>query len=105
MVTTGVLALKVKSDKESLRTLAYQVAQITTQCVKSNIKIIDCIITFGSTKDFIREITKLDAKKEFDFLLIYSPQQISKDGVEYQAFKEVLKEKFDVEIKVLRNQS
>ena len=49
MVTKGVLALKVKSDKESLKTLAYQVAQITTQCVKSDIKIIDCIITFTST--------------------------------------------------------
>ena len=103
MVTTGVLALKVKSDKESIRTLAYQVAQITTQCVKTNIKIVDCIITFGGTKDFIREITKLDKKKEFDFLLIYSPQQIAKDAVEYQAFKEFLKEQFDVEIKTLRN--
>ena len=79
MVTTGVLALKVKSDKASLKTLAYQVAQITTQCVKSDIKIVDCIITFGGTKDFVREITKLDAKKEFDFLLIYSPQQIAKE--------------------------
>lgn len=103
MVTTGVLALKVKSDKASLKTLAYQVAQITTQCVKSDIKIVDCIITFGGTKDFVREITKLDAKKEFDFLLIYSPQQIAKDKVEYQAFKEVLKEEFDIEIKALRS--
>lgn len=103
MVTKGVLALKVKSDKESLKTLAYQVAQITTQCVKSDIKIIDCIITFGGIKDFAREVAKMDAKKEFDYLLIYSPQQISKDGVEFQAFKEVLKEKYDIEIKALRS--
>ncbi len=103
MITTGVLAMKVKSDKESLRTLAYQVAQITTQCVKDDIKIIDCILTFGGTKDFIREITKLDTKKHFDFILIYSPQQIAKNNVEYQAFKQVLKEEFDVEIRTLRN--
>ena len=103
MVATGVLALKVKSDKESLKTLAYQVAQITTQCVKDNIKIVDCILTFGGVKDFTRAITKLDAKKEFDYLLIYSPQQIAKDDVEYQAFKEVIKEQFDIDIKALRS--
>lgn len=41
----SVIVLKAKTDKASLKTFAYQVAQITTQATKSNIQIVDCIVT------------------------------------------------------------
>ncbi len=58
----GVIALKAKSDKASLKTMAYQVSQITTRAVKANIELVDCIITFGGTKDILREVKKLDGQ-------------------------------------------
>lgn len=102
-ISYGVMALKTKSDKESIRTLAYQVCQITTHCVKQNIKIVDCIVTFGGIKDFLREIKKLDTKKEFNYLLIYSPHQIAKSEQEYLEFANILEKDFQIEIKYLRS--
>ena len=61
----SVIVLKAKTDKASLKTFAYQVAQITTQATKSNIQIVDCIVTFGGVKDVLREVKKLDGQKRF----------------------------------------
>lgn len=101
-IKTGVLAFKVKSDKESMRTLVYQTSQITTQCVKQNIKIIDCVITFGGVKDVVREIKKIDNKKRFDYLLIYSPQQIANNKDDFIALVDILKHDFQIEVLALR---
>lgn len=99
----GVIALKTKSDKASLKTMAYQVSQITTRAVKANIELVDCIITFGGTKDILREVKKLDGQKRFDSLLIYSPSQICKDQVEYLALQEILEKDFKIQIRYVRN--
>lgn len=101
-IKTGVLAFRVKSDKESMRTLVYQTSQITTQCVKQNIKIIDCVITFGGVKDVVREIKKIDNKKRFDYLLIYSPQQIANNKDDFIALVDILKHDFQIEVLALR---
>ena len=86
----AVLVLKAKTDKTGLKTLAYQVAQITTQATKSDIKIIDCIVTFGGVKDIVREVKKLDSQKEFQSILIYSPSQVCKDENDYRFLTAVL---------------
>lgn len=99
---TGVMAFKVKSDKESIRTLAYQTSQITTQCVKQNIKIIDCVITFGGVKDVLREVKKIDSKKRFDYLLVYSPNQIAGNKEDFMALTNILKDEFQVDVLILR---
>lgn len=101
-IKTGVLAFRVKSDKESMRTLVYQTSQITTQCVKQNIKIIDCVITFGGVKDIVREIKKIDNKKRFNYLLIYSPQQIANNKNDFIALVDILKHDFQIEVLALR---
>lgn len=101
-IKTGILAFKVKSDKESIKALVYQASQITTQCVKQNIKIIDCVITFGGVKDVLREVKKIDSKKQFDYLLIYAPNQIANSKEDFVALEDVLKHDFQVEILTLR---
>ena len=52
----SVIVLKAKTDKASLKTFAYQVAQITTQATKSNIQIVDldCFYKLDNG-DFLRE--------------------------------------------------
>lgn len=99
---TCVIAIKAKSDKASLKTLAYQVAQITTLCTENNIKIKDCIITFGGTKDILREVKKLDAQKHFDYLVVYSPYQVAKDMTEFSEFVGVMEQNFKIDVKALR---
>lgn len=99
----GVIALKAKTDKAGLRTMAYQVAQITTQAVKNDIKLIECIITFGGVKDILREIKAMDSKKRFEYLLIYSPSQICKDLLEYRAFVEILEREYKIQVKYIRS--
>lgn len=99
----AVLALKAKKDKAGLVAMAYEIMQITTQCVKHDVQLVDCIITFGGTKDILREVRKLDAKKQFDSLVIYSPSQIAKDKEEYSAFVVALKEDFDISVRFIRS--
>lgn len=99
----AVIALKAKNDKSGIRAVAYQVTQLTTQAVKSGVQIVDCIVTFGGVKDILREIRVLDSKKRFDSLLIYSPSQICKDAVEFQAFVEILEKDYRVKVRYIRN--
>ena len=101
-IKTGVLAFKVKSDKDSIKTLIYQTSQITTQCVKQNIKIIDCAVTFGGVKDILREVKKIDSKKRFDYLLVYSPNQIDGNKEDFMTLTNILKDEFQVEVLILR---
>lgn len=99
----GVIALKGKGDKASMKTLAYQVSQITTKAIKTNIQIIDCIVTFGGAKDILREVKTLDAKKRFDSLLIYSPSQICKDPQEFQQLVATLEKDYQVGVRCVRS--
>ena len=99
----AVMVLKAKSDKASLRTMAYQVAQITTKCVELDVKIIDCIVTFGGVKDVLRELKKLDAGKRFDSVIIYSPSQICKDDAEYQAFVDEVQTTLKAGVRYIRS--
>ena len=99
----GVIALKAKGDKAGLRSLAYQVSQITTQAVKSGVQIIDCVITFGGVKDILRELRVLDSKKRFDSLILYSPSQICKDATEFEAFVEILEKEYKVRVRYIRS--
>ena len=98
-ISYGVMAFKVRNTKEDIRTLAYQVSQITTDCVHQDIKITDCIITFGGTKDILREVKKLKERKAFDYLLIYSPKQFAGKEEEFYFFATSLKSECGVEIK------
>lgn len=99
----GVLVLKAKTDKKGLKTLAYQIAQITTQATKTNIKIIDCVVTFGGARDILREVKNLDCQKEFQSILIYSPSQICKDEQEYKTLVETLQKDYGVGVRCYRS--
>lgn len=101
-MTYAVMALKTKADKSSIKNLAYQVAMITTRCVKPNVKIIDCIVTFGGVKDIIREIRNLDKTKSFQYLLIFSPKQIAKNQSEYEYLVSTLWNEFKVKVIVYK---
>ena len=98
----GVIAIKAKSDKASLKTLMYQTAQITTRATKANIQIVDCIVTFGSARDVLREVKQIDAKKHFDSLLIYAPSQLCKNQEEYTALEQTLAKDFKIGIRSYR---
>lgn len=97
-----IMVLKVKSDKSSLKAMAYQIAQIATECTKHNVKIIDCAITFGGPKDIIRELKKIDAQKRFDSVIIYSPNQICKNEAEYQSFVDAVQTNFQAGVRCIR---
>lgn len=99
----AVLVLKAKTDKTGLKTLAYQVAQLTTQATKTDIKIVDCIVTFGGVKDIVREVKKLDSQKEFQSILIYSPSQVCKDENDYRYLTAVLKNEYGVRVRCYRS--
>lgn len=98
----GVIAIKAKSDKASLKTLMYQTAQITTRATKANIQIVDCIVTFGSARDVLREVKQIDAKKHFDSLLIYAPSQLCKNMEEYTVLEQTLAKDFKIGIRSYR---
>ena len=94
----AVMAVRTKADKQSIKHLAYQVAKITTKCVNPNIKIVDCIVTFGGTKDIIREVRRLSSKKEFQYVLIYSPMDIAQSKEDYEKFVNCIREDYHMEV-------
>ena len=99
----AVMAVKAKSDKKSIKHLAYQVARITTKCVNPNVKILDCIVTFGGTKDIIREVRQLIPKKDFQYLLIYSPKDIAQNEEDYNYFVNTLNKDYHIEVLTYKN--
>lgn len=94
----AVMAVKTKGDKKSIKSLAYQVAKITTKCVNPNIRLVDCIVTFGGTKDIIREVRNLIPNKDFQYLIIYSPKHIAQTEEEYNKFVSCLKNDYHIEV-------
>lgn len=100
---TGVIAIKVNRDKDGIKTALAQAAQLATTCVKTDIKIVDCIPTFIGAADIIKEVKKIDRKRRFDYLLIYSPNQIAKSPQEYKEFVSALKHDFQIEVQYLRS--
>lgn len=99
----AVMAVKAKSDKKSIKHLAYQVARITTKCVNPNVKILDCIVTFGGTKDIIREVRRLLPTKDFQYLLIYSAKDISDSEEDYNCFVNTLNKDYHIEVLTYKN--
>lgn len=99
----AVIALKAKGDKNGIKAVAYQVAQLTTRAVKCGIQIVECVVTFGGVKDILREIRGLDSQKRFNTLLIYSPNQFCKDETEFRAFVEILEKDFKVQVRYIRS--
>lgn len=99
----AVIALKVKSDKSGIRTAIYQTYQLCLQAWKSNIEVIDCIVTFGGSKDIIREVKALDAKSRFDTILIYSPSQVCKEKQEFIELENILADNYQIKVRYLRS--
>lgn len=102
----GVILLQTKNDKDSIKSFSFQLAQIVERAIKSKIQLVDIIIIYDVkdiAKTAVREVTKLDAKKRFDSLLIYSPSQICKDAVEYQAFVALMAQEFKVKVRYIRS--
>lgn len=99
----AVIALKVRNDKAGIKTAIYQACQLCAQALKNDIQVVECIVTFGGAKDILREVKALDAKGRFDTLLIYSPSQICKSGVEYIEFENFMAECFKIQIRYLRS--
>ncbi len=99
---TAVMILKVGHDKASMEVLAYQVSQITVYCIRNNLKLIGCVITFQGAKDLIRGITVQDRKQRFDVIVSYSPHQLFKSKEDYVAFTEHVSSNFKCEVVYLR---
>lgn len=97
-IKTAVMAFKVKAVKEDIKTLTFQVSQITTRCMNHNIKLFDTIVVFGGIKDVLREVKKLDEKGRFDYLIIYSPWQIAQTEQEYNDFVLTMQQEYQVEV-------
>lgn len=97
----GIMVFRMRSDKEAIRTMAFQVAMLTTQCTKDNIKIIDCLVSFGGTKSVISEIGRLKDRKEFDYVLLYSPKNVCSTPMEYRGFVSEIKKR-GLGLKVLK---
>lgn len=98
-----VIALKTKSDKASLMTFAYQLSTIVTKCVRSDFEVSDFVVTFGGTKDVLRELKKIDAKKRFEYVIVYSPKQIAQNADEFNDFVTQVKADYKSDVLWLRS--
>lgn len=99
---TAVVAIKAKGDKAGIKTALYQGMQIATKCTNDNVKVIDCVPTFGGTKDIIRELKAIDARKRFDCVIVFSPSQVAKTPEEFKDFVAVVESTFKCEVCWLR---
>ena len=101
---TAVLAIQAKGDKASIKSTVYQVTQMVTTCVRDNIQIIDCAISYsGSIKSLIKDLKLIDSRKRFDFVIVYSPMQIAKDPKEFAEFQQEVESSFKCEVMWLRS--
>lgn len=98
----GIMAFRISaSSKEQIKTLAYMSAMIATECTKTNIKIVECAITFGGTKSVIAEVKKLKDRKNFTTVLLFNPKSVAKNQIEYSGFISAM-EGMGLNVRVLR---
>lgn len=100
----GIMAFSTKTDKESLRALTFQVTQVYTQAYDNWVQVVDCIVVTGGIKDILSELKKAKRRNKcpLDYLLIYSPHQISKTKDEYLSFVDTVKKEYKMEVIYLK---
>ena len=91
-IERGIVVFKAKTDKESIRTLIFQSMAISTQCTKSDIKIVDAVVTFSGGKAVIADIKRMKDRKDFSTVLLFSPKQVANTGMEYRTFLSAMQE-------------
>lgn len=100
----GIMTFSTKTDKESLRALTFQVTQVYTQAYNNWVQVIDCIVVSGGIQDILAELKKAKRRNKYhiDYLLIYSPHQISKTKEEYLSFVDTVKKEYKMEVIYLK---
>ena len=101
-MSTAVMVLKTSTDKASLEELAFESSQLTALAIQDSIKLVDCVITFQGCKDILKQLKRIDRKRRFDYVIIYSPHQIAKNAGEYNAFVQVCRDAYQAEVKYFR---
>lgn len=86
------LVFHLKTDKESIKTLVFQTAAITTQCTKDDIKIVDCILTFGGVRTVIADVKTLKMRKNIDSVTLFNRQCIAVNDRDFGIFLQAMKE-------------
>ena len=99
---SAVIVLKTSTDKASLEDLVWQTSQLTTFCLQHKVEPIDCVVTFRGSDDILKQLKRVDRKKRFEYVIIYSPHQICKGRVEYNTFVSACREIYKAEVKYLR---
>lgn len=88
-VKRAVVVLKAKVDKPSMRKAVIQSERIATQCVLQGFQIMDyIIIPSGGTEEVYKQVKKLKSanKVPFNYLIVYTPKEISKTPQEFKVF-------------------
>lgn len=102
-MSSAVLAVRAKAEKASIYALVHQVVGMTGLCINNNAKIVDCAFVFSGTKELIKELKKIDARKRFDYVVIYSPAQIAESKEEFTSFVDTVEQQFKCRVTWLRS--
>lgn len=101
-MSSAVIVLKTSTDKASLEDLVWQTSQLTVFCLQHKVEPIDCVVTFRGQDDILKQLKRVDRKKRFEYVIIYSPHQICKGRTEYNTFVKDCREIYKAEVKYLR---
>ncbi|MFV0517431.1 MAG: hypothetical protein ACK5MV_08540 [Aminipila sp.] len=99
----AVIVVKTKSDLDSINVAITQWDQMAFECGRRNIEIVDRILTTGGIKDIQKKIEKLDKLKQFDYVVLYSPNQFADKRQDYIDFVGYLDNFFGVKVVAIRS--
>lgn len=102
-MVSAIIALRVANNLDSIEDTIFQTSQITKLCIKQNITLVGCVATYSGVKDLLKKLKKVDRKKRFDVVIVYSPRQITKNHEEYVEFVNTLKKEYAVDVYCYRS--
>lgn len=100
-MSTAVAVIKIRNDKATIKSGFYQSMQIATMCNETHVKIIDCVPVY-SEKSIMKELRTIDARKRFDYVIIFSPVQVAKSKQEFEDFVNEVETTFTCKVVWLR---
>ena len=93
----ALILLKSANNRQANEDCAWQSSQLTMFCIANNVKPIGCVVSHAGIKDMEKRIKSSDRTKRFEYIVIYSPNQIAKSKEEYEWFINTMAEDFQVQ--------
>lgn len=94
----ALILLKAANNRQANEDCAWQCCQLTMFCITNKVKPIGCVVSHAGIKDMVKRVHSADKTKRFEYIVIYSPNQVAKSEAEYMDFIKTMADEYQVRV-------